>query len=106
MKRHTPIAVSNPLFKHILLFIGLLSFLCLIGLLVMAVIAKDPMTKAQENFSSICQHGFMTTLALFIGLAGGRAGHPDYVDQVSDTPEPSPPTAADPVSPKTKSKKT
>ncbi len=74
-----PIAVSNPLFKVVLIFVAVLCAACLIALALLAIWARDPMTKAQENLSSICMHGFMTTLALFIGLAGGRAAQPDYM---------------------------
>jgi hypothetical protein len=77
-----PLAAANPLFKWILIFVGGLGFLCLFGSFLLACVAADPMTKAQDNFSSLCIHGFMTTLALFVGLAGGRAGHPDYFGQL------------------------
>jgi hypothetical protein len=76
-----PVVASNPLFKGILLFVAGLCIGCLVGQGTLAAFGSDPMTKAQENFSSISMHGFMTTLALFIGLAGGRAGHPDFYGQ-------------------------
>lgn len=73
-----PVAATNPLFKAILLFVGALCISFLVGQGLLAAFAADPMTKAQESFASMSMHGFMTTLALFIGLAGGRAGHTDY----------------------------
>jgi hypothetical protein len=76
-----PVAATNPLFKAILLFVAVLCISCLVGQGLLAALAADPMTKAQESFASMSMHGFMTTLALFIGLAGGRAGHTDYFGQ-------------------------
>jgi len=88
-----PIAASNPLFNLVLAFVAFICVLCIVGLGCLAWFASDPMTKAQENLSSVCTHGFMTTLALFIGLAGGRAAHPDYFGQFPPAPQHSAPKA-------------
>jgi hypothetical protein len=74
----------------VLIFVAAVCVLSIVGLGFLAAFAPDPMTKAQENFSSICMHGFMTSLALFIGLAGGRAGHPDYFGQLPALKSPVP----------------
>lgn len=88
-----PIATSNPLFNAVLLFVAAVCVLCIVGPALLALYAPEPMTKAQENFSSICMHGFMTSLALFVGLAGGRAAQPDFYGQLPTAPETSPPKA-------------
>jgi hypothetical protein len=92
--RAKPIAAVNPLFNALLIFVAAICVLCVVALPCLATFAPDPMTKAQENFSSICMHGFMTTLALVIGLAGGRAGHPDYFGSLPIAP--SPPSSTSP----------
>ena len=83
-----PIAAANPLFKYILLFVGALTVVCLLGSILIAVIAPKDMTPAQQDVLSLCRYGFTSGLALFVGLAGGRAGHPDYFGHL---PTPAPP---------------
>lgn len=81
-----PLAAANATFKWALLFVATITILCVAGLAALAALAPDPMTKAQENLSSFCVHGAMTGLALFVGLAGGRAGQPDYFGHLPGGP--------------------
>jgi hypothetical protein len=80
-----PIAAANPFFKYILLFVGSLTVVCLLGSILIAVIAPKDMTPAQQDVLSLCRYGFTSGLALFVGLAGGRAGHPDYFGHLPTT---------------------
>src|SRR5690349_5683778 len=67
----------NPLFK---LLIWVNSALCLVtfaGLVILALFAPNPMTKAQEQLAAACDTVFKMTAGAFIGLLGGRAAAPE-----------------------------
>jgi len=75
-KTQKPLVVSTPFFKAAVIINAVLCFLTLICLIVLAMSALDPMTKAQENLSGISEKVFMMTSGAFLGLLGGRAGTP------------------------------
>jgi hypothetical protein len=77
--KNTPVVISNPLFKWIVIINAILCFGTLTILIVLAITAPNPMTKAQENLSGICEKVFIMTAGAFLGLLGGRASGPDKI---------------------------
>jgi hypothetical protein len=74
-----PLITINPLFK---LLVWVNSALCVVtfaGMVLLAAIAGEPMTRAQEILATACETVFKMTAGAFIGLLGGRAAAPDKV---------------------------
>jgi hypothetical protein len=65
-------AVLSPLYKWILLFLGVLCILSFLSLMSFAV-AFDTLTDAQQNFWTTCDWIVKLTVGGFLGLVGGKA---------------------------------
>jgi hypothetical protein len=74
-----PVVVSNPLFRLLLVINAALCCVSLGIMLVLAISAADPMTKAQDRLLNVCEYVFTTTAGAFVGLLGGRVAGPDKI---------------------------
>ena len=86
-RRGRPVVTINPLFK---LLIWINAGLCLVsfmGMVVLALFAREPMTRAQETLSTACETVFKMTAGAFIGLPGGRAAAPDRIESPPQPPQ-------------------
>jgi hypothetical protein len=76
-----PVITINPYFKLLICINCALCVITLIGMILLAFFAPEPMTKAQEQLAGACEAVFKMTAGAFIGLLGGRAAAPDRLQQ-------------------------
>jgi len=72
-----PAVTVNPLFKLLVIVNTALCVSTLVGMVLLACFAGDPLSRAQERLLNACEHVFTMTAGAFIGLLGGRAAAPD-----------------------------
>jgi hypothetical protein len=77
-----PIAVIGPYFAALVWIVTAVCFLSLIGIFCLALVASDPLSKAQEVALETTKYAFTTTLGAIVGLLGGRASRPDYLGEL------------------------
>ena len=79
MAARKPLVTINPLFKLLVWVNSALCVATFAGMVLLAAVAAEPMTRAQEILGTACETVFKMTAGAFIGLLGGRAAAPDKV---------------------------
>ena len=73
-----PVAVTGADFTLVVWIVAGLCFLSLAIILVLAILASDPLSRAQEVALETTKYAFTTTLGAIVGLLAGRASQPTY----------------------------
>lgn len=75
-----PVITQNRMFVLLILIVtGSFAF-SLIGLALLAILAREPPTEMQKRFGEVCVYIAMVTIGALVGLLGGRAAAPDRLE--------------------------
>jgi hypothetical protein len=75
-----PVITQNRMFVLLILIVtGAFAF-SLVGLALLAILAREPPTEMQKRFGEVCVYIAMVTIGALVGLLGGRAAAPDRLE--------------------------
>lgn len=79
-KAALPVITQNRMFVLLILIVTSAFAFSLIGLALLAILAREPPTEMQKRFGEVCVYIAMVTIGALVGLLGGRAAAPDRLE--------------------------